>query len=69
MDYEISQNLYSLYEYINTRLVAANLQKSPEPLLEVMGYLRELRESFAQAAVIASSQGTQGVNGTVNFEG
>ncbi|MFZ3171708.1 MAG: flagellar export chaperone FliS [Carboxydocellales bacterium] len=69
MDYEISQNLYSIYEYINTRLVAANIQKSPEPLLEVMGYLRELRESFAQAAVIASSQGTQGVNRTVNFEG
>lgn len=69
MDYEISKNLFNLYEYMNKRLIEANIQKNSEPLFEVMGYLKELREGFAHAAVTAKGQGGQVVNGAVNFEG
>ncbi|MDA8212488.1 MAG: flagellar export chaperone FliS [Clostridia bacterium] len=69
MDYDISKNLFGLYEYINSRLITANIRKDPEPLLEVMGYLKELRGAFAQAAVLAKAQEGQVVNGAVNFEG
>jgi flagellar protein FliS len=55
--YEVSNNLYSLYEYTNFLLVEANIRKSPEKAEEAIGYLTELRETWLQASKIASSQG------------
>lgn len=55
--YEVSNNLYSLYEYTNFLLVEANIRKSPEKAEEAIGYLTELRETWLQASKIAAGQG------------
>lgn len=55
--YEISKNLYSLYEYTNYLLIEANIRKSPEKAEEAIGYLTELRETWLQASKIAATQG------------
>ncbi|MEK3985292.1 flagellar export chaperone FliS [Paenibacillus sp. FSL K6-3166] len=54
--YEVSNNLYSLYEYTNFLLVEANIRKSPEKAEEAIGYLTDLRETWLQASKIAAGQ-------------
>jgi len=49
MDYEISQNLFALYEYYITQIVDANTHVKKEPILEVIEMLTELRDSFVEA--------------------
>lgn len=46
---EIAQNLYSLYDYMNRRLIEANIKKAKEPMDEVLGFLQELRDTWAEA--------------------
>jgi flagellar protein FliS len=53
MSYEISHNLYSLYDYMYNRLMEANLKKDMAMLDEVSGMLSELRETWGQAVVEA----------------
>lgn len=48
--YPISKQLYSLYEYMNHRLVEGNLRKDPAPLKEVLDFLTEYRAVWAEAA-------------------
>lgn len=55
MDYEIAQNLYSLYDYLYSRLVEANFNKDKTAVEEVQGFLQELRETWSQAALKAKS--------------
>ncbi len=52
---KLPENLFKIYEYMQHRLVEANIQKDREPLEEVKEMLVELRESWARAA-----RGTQG---------
>ncbi|HEV7666094.1 MAG TPA: flagellar export chaperone FliS [Chloroflexota bacterium] len=47
---EIGQNLVRIYEYMNFRLVEANLRKDAEPAREVEHLLRELLPAWEQAA-------------------
>lgn len=47
--YEISHNLFLLYDYMYQRLVNANLKKDPEILAEVLRFATELRDTWAQA--------------------
>ena len=49
MQYEISTNWATLYEYIHFRLVQANMKKDKEMLLEAKGLLTELRDTWYQA--------------------
>lgn len=49
MQYEISRYLMAIYEYMNRVLVKANIDKNPELVREVIGYLKELRQSFDEA--------------------
>lgn len=49
MQYEISNSLMPLYEYIEHRLIQGNVKKDTEPLLEVKGMLTELRDGWAEA--------------------
>lgn len=51
-DYEISHELYNLYEYIYQRLVDANISKNMAPLDEVLELLEGLRDTWAQAIKI-----------------
>ncbi|NGM82315.1 flagellar export chaperone FliS [Paenibacillus sp. 7124] len=53
--YEISKNLYSLYEYTNHLLVEANIRKNEEKANEAIGYLTELRETWLQASKLAGN--------------
>jgi flagellar protein FliS len=47
--YEIAQSMLPLYEYMERRLIAGNIQKDPAPLLEVRDLMTELRDSWAAA--------------------
>jgi flagellar protein FliS len=49
MKYEISHQLYQLYDYIEYRLIQANIQKDKEQVLEARDMLGELRDAWYQA--------------------
>ena len=51
---EIERNLLCVYEYLNRRLVEANLRKEATPAREVEAYLRELLAAWEQAIRQAS---------------
>lgn len=51
MDYEISKNLRSLYEFMLDQLVDANIKKEIEPLDEVLELLTELRDTWKEVIV------------------
>ncbi|MNW38007.1 Flagellar protein FliS [compost metagenome] len=48
--YDISKNLYDLYEYMNYLLIQTNIKKTIESGEEVLGYLQELRETWVTAS-------------------
>lgn len=48
--WEGAENLYALYQYLFFRLVDANMQKTLEPIEEVLRIMTELREAWAEAA-------------------
>jgi flagellar protein FliS len=50
---EVAGNLYTLYDYMNSRLLAANIKKDPEPLHEVEKMLTELRDTWCSAMKLA----------------
>jgi flagellar protein FliS len=68
MEIEFSQKLFSIYMYINKRLIDANMKKTDEPLIEVKQYLVELRDAWEKAAkqvdnkILDSSKTHGGVN-------
>lgn len=53
MNYEVSENLDSLYDYMYRRLIEANIKKNKSIIEEVLGYSKELRDTWAQAMKIA----------------
>ena len=57
MQYEISQNLASIYEYLYRRLLESNLKKDIEIIIEVRDFIRQLRDTWKEAMVIAKQQG------------
>lgn len=48
-DYEISKNLYSLYEYIYHRLIDANISKDIKILDEALEFMENLRDTWTEA--------------------
>jgi flagellar protein FliS len=42
----LAKNLFSLYSFMNRRLLDANVKKDPAPLTEVKSHLGELREAW-----------------------
>ncbi|RUT33263.1 flagellar export chaperone FliS [Paenibacillus zeisoli] len=52
--YEVSEGLASLYEYTNHLLIQANVKKDVQPAEEALGYLVELKETFAQAVKLTA---------------
>jgi flagellar protein FliS len=53
MKYEISQSLALLYDYMYRRLIDANIKKDKDILEEVLGFAKELRDTWAQAMKLA----------------
>ena len=45
---EIAKNLKSLYSYMFSQLIEANMEKKSEPVLTVIDLLKELRGAWAQ---------------------
>lgn len=58
---EIALNLYRLYEYMNWRLIQANIKRDASMVVEVQTRLRELREAWVEAIKIQGAQ--TGANG------
>lgn len=56
MDYEVSNNLMSLYDYIFRRLVEANTKKDIEILDETLALITELRDTWSEAVKITRKQ-------------
>lgn len=46
---DVAENLYLLYDYMQSRLIEANLKKEKQPLEEVEAMLTELRDTWMQA--------------------
>jgi len=53
MKYDISKQLYNLYDYIYRRLVEGNLKKDDAILMEAQNFVEELRDTWEQAMRIA----------------
>lgn len=53
MKYEVSAGLDAIYEYLYNRLVTANMTKDKMILDEVLGFAKELRDTWAQAMKLA----------------
>lgn len=51
--YEISTSLIALYDYMNRRLIEANIKKNSEILEEVLTYAKQFRDTWEQAMRIA----------------
>ncbi|MGI5880076.1 MAG: flagellar export chaperone FliS [Syntrophomonadaceae bacterium] len=56
MEYEVSSSLYALYDYLQQRVVEANMKKDIEITIEVEEFFRELYETFQQAERLAREQ-------------
>ena len=56
MKYDISHQLFPLYEYCYNRLVEGNMKSDPEKVVEAQGIIRELRDAWAQAMKIARAE-------------
>ncbi len=54
-DFEISNSLAALYDYINHRLVQANIKKDGDILSEVLGLVVELRDTWVEALQLSKS--------------
>lgn len=53
MNYEIAQGYYQLYDYVEYRLVQANMKKDKSQLEEAKQILIELRDAWAEAMKLA----------------
>ena len=51
---EFADKLYSLYVYINKKLVEGNIKKNAEPLQEVVKYLNELKDAWQQVSAVST---------------
>lgn len=47
--YDISNNLDTLYEFFNSKIVKANVSKDIQPIDEILPMITELRDSFVEA--------------------
>lgn len=56
--YPVAQDFKNVYEYLMDRLVMANLKKDPEILNEVLGHLREMRDTWKEVMRTANTSQT-----------
>ncbi|MBS3947258.1 MAG: flagellar export chaperone FliS [Dethiobacter sp.] len=54
--YEVSQGLMALYDYLRRRLLEANLRKDPAIVKECLGLATELRDTWAEAVKLSRGQ-------------
>lgn len=56
--YPIADTFKTMYDYINQRLIEANMNKDKTILEEVLGHLRELRDTWKEAMKLAKTPKT-----------
>lgn len=56
MDIEVSKNMFALYEYMNHRLVEANIQSDVAIIEEVEGLVTEFRDTWKEVIRINRQQ-------------
>lgn len=54
--YEVAKSFEIMYDYILSRLVEANIAKDKEILIEVNGFIKELRDTWKEAMVISKQK-------------
>jgi flagellar protein FliS len=60
MNYEVSNGMAALYDFMNNRLIEANIKKDKAIVEEVRGFAEDLRDTWAQAMKLAKK--TQTIN-------
>lgn len=55
-EYEVTKSFAVMYEYLQRRLIEANIQKDVSILEEVNGFLREFRDTWKEAMNIAKGK-------------
>ena len=63
MDYEISHQLFPLYNYVYDRLVEGNMKSDTAPLNEAKEIITELRDAWVGAMKKARAEKNQGRGG------
>jgi len=58
--WEAGPQLASLYDYLNRRLVVANVQRDQRATKEVLAHSRALRDTWHQAVIAAAQQASLG---------
>ncbi|HWL24542.1 MAG TPA: flagellar export chaperone FliS [Ureibacillus sp.] len=56
MDYPISKQMYALYDYMNRRLIEANIKNDQAIVDEVIGLTTEFRDTWKQVIQITRQQ-------------
>jgi flagellar secretion chaperone FliS len=56
MDYDISKQMLPLYEYMNRRLVEANIKTDTEIIIEVEGLVTDFRDTWKEVLKITRQQ-------------
>jgi flagellar secretion chaperone FliS len=56
MEYEISKNMMSMYDYIYRRLIEANVKNDLSILDEIEGYVTEFRDTWKQVVQLNRQQ-------------
>ena len=65
----LAKNLFSLYSFMNRRLLEANLNKDAAPIAEVKKHLGELRESWDEISTRKGLEEKAGPASGVNIAG
>ena len=68
MQYDISHNLFQMYEYINFRMNEANLKKDVTQLEEAKGLLIELRDTWNEAMKKTQAEKSTGMAAVTSTE-
>lgn len=55
--YSVSDSLLSMYDYMKSRLIEANLSKNLDILVEVEGFALELSETWSTAMKLSKTKG------------
>lgn len=68
---DIAANLFKLYEFMNRRLIEANVKKNPEFIEEVKELLGTLRAAWqeVQHVAVAADNERKGGLGSINLKG
>ena len=56
MEYEVSENLRGLYEFVLDRLIDANIYKKVEPVDEALEIITEMRDTWKEAMLEVKKQ-------------